>query len=250
MAVGGVARVDGVEGVGALRLRALTRTPPGDPARAAEEDGFVFAPGLLRRETVLGLRGVVEAYARTAGWIAPDAPEGEARAAAGAHVGSYEDPAWVRLQALLHPREEFRRVGDDPAIRDLLRTAVGEEPSLSTANTVRVFSSHPELTTPPHQDAHYVRTIGAFWTAWVPLGDCPVALGPLAVLPGSHRDGLRPHTPGGGWSGEECGPPRVWATADFRCGDVLLFHHHTLHRALPNRAGTHLRMSADYRYVV
>jgi ectoine hydroxylase-related dioxygenase (phytanoyl-CoA dioxygenase family) len=31
-------------------------------------------------------------------------------------------------------------------------------------------------------------------------------------------------------------------------GDVLTFHSHTVHRALPNRTADRMRLSADFRY--
>jgi ectoine hydroxylase-related dioxygenase (phytanoyl-CoA dioxygenase family) len=39
-----------------------------------------------------------------------------------------------------------------------------------------------------------------------------------------------------------------WACGDFRLGDALLFHSHTVHKALPNTDPERLRLSVDYRY--
>jgi ectoine hydroxylase-related dioxygenase (phytanoyl-CoA dioxygenase family) len=105
------------------------------------------------------------------------------------------------------------------------------------------------MATQPHQDAHYVRMMGDFWTAWAPLGDCPRSLGGLALLAGSHRDGLYDHSGVGIVDGGvEVAGDRVWSTTDYRCGDAVVFQCHTLHRSLPNRSGDRLRLSADYRY--
>ena len=39
-----------------------------------------------------------------------------------------------------------------------------------------------------------------------------------------------------------------WLTTDFRLGDLLLFHSHTLHKALHNVTKDKLRVSLEYRY--
>jgi ectoine hydroxylase-related dioxygenase (phytanoyl-CoA dioxygenase family) len=116
-------------------------------------------------------------------------------------------------------------------------------------NTCRVVSPRPELAARPHQDAHYVRTLGEFVTVWVPLGDCSISLGPLAVWPGSHRRGLRPHhgvgiVDGGVDLDEEA----VWHSADFSCGDALVLTRHAIHSSLPNTSDHTLRLSVDLRY--
>lgn len=112
---------------------------------------------------------------------------------------------------------------------------------------LRAFSAAGgQHTTPPHQERAFIGGRPDAWTAWIPLGECPRALGGLAVMRGSHRRGPLPH------AGDRCtrvpeGQP--WACADYEPGDVLLVHCHTLHRALRNRdpAGR-LRLSADFRF--
>ena len=39
-----------------------------------------------------------------------------------------------------------------------------------------------------------------------------------------------------------------WHTGDFAAGDVLVFHSHTIHKALPNLTPDRLRLSTDNRY--
>ena len=170
---------------------------------------------------------------------------------AGKRIGYYQDPDWVNLQVHVQNRPEMWALGEAPAIHRVLHCVESRSSylCLSTANTCRVFSAHPDMATQPHQDANYVRVISQFWTAWIPLGDCPRHFGPLALLAGSHHGGLQPHSgqgivDGGVYVREDA----VWSTADFRCGDVVLFRPHTLHRSLPNCSGDRLRLSADFRY--
>jgi ectoine hydroxylase-related dioxygenase (phytanoyl-CoA dioxygenase family) len=181
----------------------------------------------------------------------PTAALDDARVAPGQRIGDYQDPRWVGLQAHVQARPEMWAMGDAVAIHRVLQLVDNRSSylCLSTANTCRVFSPHPNMATRPHQDAHYVRVIEDFWTAWIPLGDCPRGLGPLALLAGSHLGGLQEHSGEGVATGGAAVPDdAVWSTTDFRCGDVIVFRPLTLHCSLPNRSGDRLRLSADFRY--
>ena len=217
----------------------------------AARDGFLFFRRLVPEPIVVALRRAVLEFSAAAGWLDAQAPPGEARAAAGRRVGGYEDPDWIALQAHVQTQSEMWALGDCVAIHRALRAIDGRSSYLylSTANTCRVFSPHPEMATRPHQDAHYVRLFADFWTVWLPLGDCPRELGGLALLSGSHLDGLRDHSGLGiDGGGVHVADDEVWSTADYRCGDAVFFRAHALHRALPNVSGNRLRLSADFRY--
>ncbi|MEZ5352961.1 MAG: phytanoyl-CoA dioxygenase family protein [Bryobacteraceae bacterium] len=225
-----------------------------DPPRLraiADRDGFLYLRQLLPPDAVLALRAAAVEFAAATGWLDPAAPDIEARALPGKRIGYYQDPEWVNLQIHVQNRSEMWTLGDHIAIHRALHAVEGRSSYLylSTANTCRVFSPHPDMATQPHQDAHYVRLMEGFWTVWIPLGDCPRELGPLALSAGSHRSGLRDHTGLGIVDGGVVLPENtVWSTGDLRCGDAILFRPLTLHRSLPNESGTHLRLSADFRY--
>lgn len=246
MEVGTVDWMDGME----ILTRPLVDASPllCDPEQlreVANRDGFLWLRGLLPAKTVLALRAAVEEFAQRTGWM----EGGEAKA--GKRIGCYQDPEWVNLQIHVQNRAEMWAVGDHTAVHEALRTLEGRSSylNLSTANTCRVFSPHADMATQPHQDAHYFRLIADFWTVWIPLGDCPVELGPLALLAGSHRGGMLDHTGHGIVDGGVVMPAdTVWSAGDLRCGDAILFRPLTVHRSLPNRSGTRLRMSADFRY--
>ncbi len=253
--MGAVAGVDGMETPNVITAPLRDAAPLlGDAERlreVASRDGFLFVRKLVPDDLVLALRSRVLEFAGRIGWLDPDAPVSEARARPGKRIGYYQDPDWVSLQVHVQSCPEMWAVGDCVAIHRALHAVAGRSSylCLSTANTCRVFSPHPDMATQPHQDAHYVRMIADFWTVWIPLGDCPRQLGPLAVLPGSHRGGLLEHSGTGIVDG---GVPVaddvVWSVADLSCGDAILFRSHTLHRSLPNRSGDRLRLSADFRY--
>ena len=256
MEVGTLAWVDGMEGLDGNRLRSLEDSAPLIENRErlrerVSRDGFLFFRGLLREDVVLPLRRSVLDYASRTGWLDPRACVSDARAAPGKRIGYYQDPEWVNLQVHVQNRQEMWALGDAVAIHRVLHSVESRSSylCLSTANTCRVFSPHPDMATQPHQDGYYVRMIADFWTAWMPLGDCPRELGPLALLAGSHQGGLREHSGQGIVDGGVTVPDdAVWSTIDFRCGDVVLFRPHTVHCSLPNRSGDRLRLSADFRY--
>jgi hypothetical protein len=257
VAVGAVARVDGVETSSvsttvALRPLGESRRRRGDAGglRAdADEQGYLFFRGLLPASDVLALRRRVLDACHDLGWLHEAAPIDDGVVAPGVRIGAY-DETWVRLQCDVVARQEFVLVREHPEILAVLEQVFGGPVRSGRGDTCRVFSPGcPELTTLPHQDHFYVRGATALWTVWVPLGDCPVELGGLVVVPGSHAAGLQSHAgDGAGRQGVDVGPEVVWACADYRCGDVLMFNSLTLHRALDNRSADRLRVSADFRY--
>jgi ectoine hydroxylase-related dioxygenase (phytanoyl-CoA dioxygenase family) len=227
------------------------RTDPERLRALAGRDGFLFVRELVRADVVAALRARVLDYARRIGWLDPQFPVADARAALGKRIGHHQDPDWVALQVDVQGMSEMWAVGDCVAIHRVLHAVEGRSSylNLSTANTCRVYSPHPDMATQPHQDGQYVRMIGEFWTVWIPLGDCPRSLGPLALLAGSHHGGLREHAGQGIVEGGVAVPAEaVWSTTDFRCGDAVLFRPHTLHCSLPNHSGDRLRLSVDFRY--
>jgi hypothetical protein len=87
------------------------------------------------------------------------------------------------------------------------------------------------------------------YTAWIPLGDCPLEQGSLQVAAGSHRDGVREFRVANGSGGLEVVDPLAgrWRASPFEAGDVLIFHSLTVHKGLPNLSNR-LRQSMDARY--
>jgi hypothetical protein len=156
----------------------------------------------------------------------------------------------VDLQLDVHLSPEFSRLRSDTSLLGVVEAILGAPPVPNQGDVCRIF--HPDaiaFTTPPHQDHFFTRRDPNLWTAWIPLGPCPTALGGLAVLRGSHVNGLQPHDfmTAAGVSIAVPGAA-VWDSASYRAGDVLLFNALTIHRARPNLTATTLRLSADFRY--
>ncbi|TLS53243.1 phytanoyl-CoA dioxygenase family protein [Paenibacillus antri] len=224
----------------------------------AELDGMIFFRGLLPRETVMAVRGDVLGVLRSYELL--EAGREDEAIGDGARIRRYtaEEVAWNGVGAPLdvyrdiQKLESFHALAHAPAIRRMLTAVFGGEPFVHPRNIARVMLPHPDVrTTPSHQDFLHVQGSSDTWTCWIPLGDVPRALGGLAVLKGSHREGLLGVTHAAGAGGLEsilCGLDYEWETVDFEAGDVLAFHSHTVHKALPNlRPGT-IRLSCDFRY--
>lgn len=215
----------------------------------AEDHGYLFFRRLVEPDHVLALRSKVMETCRRAGWVADDLAPLDGIACQDIRIGAY-DEKWLWFQQQVLPLPEFVALGRHPSIVGILERVFGGAVVPDRGNTCRVMSPRaPEFTTPPHQDYFYVRGSTELWTVWLPLGDCPTAQGGLAILPGSRARGLLPHAgEGAGRQGAPVGRDSVWATGDYECGDVLMFHCLTVHRALDNLSLDRLRVSVDYRY--
>jgi hypothetical protein len=215
-----------------------------DLRRRVERDGYLFFRGLVDPDAIRALGAVVRAACRAQGFA-----DGN-RARKGIAPIAYDDPRFVALQCAVLATPEFAAVGDSPAILEVLETVCEAPVATRRGDLCRVaVPGHPDRATLPHQDHHYVGGRPEIVTVWIPLTDCPLSLGPLAVLPGSHRGGLRPHdVESSGVRGVVVPDDATWAAADLRVGDTLMFPSLTVHRSLPNLSGDRLRLSVDYRY--
>jgi len=215
--------------------------------KAAAADGYLYLPGLIESGAVEQLRSKVLLLCAEFGWLNPNDPINAAIPAPGVSIDVYDDP-WVELQQRVAVMDEFVDIGHSPAILEVMAVLIPGTLVPGCGNTWRLMSPHaPQYTTPPHQDAFYIKDARHLWTAWLPLGNCPKELGGLAVAPGSHRFGLREHRDGSGGAVINDESNLDWATTNYAAGDVLLFSGLTVHRGLHNR-GPQLRISADFRY--
>lgn len=226
--------------LGRLRNAAGWLNDPPALRRRATADGYLYLPGLVPVEPVLALRRRVLETCVDLGWLMP----GGDTVRPGATVGDPADPVFLELQRRVLPSPEFRALGLAPGLQAALTALYGHPPYGGHGDVCRV-GFPGGYTTPPHQDHAYIGGATDLWTAWLPLGDCPLELGPLAVSPGSCRAGPLPH--GADYRVPNC-EQCDWAAGDLGCGDVLLFHCLTLHRACSNRSAGRLRLSVDYRF--
>lgn len=109
------------------------------------------------------------------------------------------------------------------------------------------------MRTPLHQDAAVVLPEAdetPILTVWIPLCDVDPEMGPLCVVPESHRLGLLPHCPR--TSGVTVAEGELPATAPIglpvRAGDVIFQHRYMVHASFDNTSASAVRMSLDVRY--
>jgi ectoine hydroxylase-related dioxygenase (phytanoyl-CoA dioxygenase family) len=231
-----------------ILVEPLVAAPPEADARLARAraDGLLYIPGLLHADRIAPLRAHVDAALTQRGWLVDGKSDPSWR------FGRWDDTRWTTFLADILGSEPYRSLAAAPEIVDVIRLLVGGEPELHVGDVCRLVSpGSVDLTTPPHQDAAYLKNSDGVWTAWLALGPCPRTLGPLALLPGSHIDGLRSHAPvatGDGVVGTDIPDDARWRASDLAAGDVLFFSSLTVHRALPNVTSDQLRISVDYRY--
>jgi Phytanoyl-CoA dioxygenase (PhyH) len=216
---------------------ALATDPVRLRARLAD-DGYVFVRGLLPADAVAAARRGVVARLTRGGWTDGSAPPGRERGTVSVRE-ALADPAF--RAALVSP--DLNRLPYLPPFRHLIRSLLGAEAFSYPVKVLRaVYPERPPAITLGryvHQD-YQNSGVQDMLTTWVPLMDIPAEVGGLAVLPGSNLGPpVRPRLLGR--------DERGWVTADYRPGDVLIFHCMTAHAALPNRAAT-LRLSTDCRW--
>jgi len=217
----------------------------------AGEQGYLLIRGLLPKKAVLSTRISVLRACAKAGWIAPNTNLSDGIAVNGfccveAQTEFFE--VYDKVQKL----EDFHRLSLHPALIAVFRAIFQEDVLVHSRNICRIFFPNTQqYSTPAHQDYAQIGGTDETWTTWIPLGDCPTSLGGLSILAGSHREEVLPHHPHigvGGKSVETEALPYQWVSGDLACGDVLMFHSHTVHKALPNLTQNQLRLSADFRY--
>src|SRR5262249_40042659 len=129
------------------------------------------------------------------------------------------DPDYMAAYDDIQRLEAFHALAHEPALLEPLRRLFGEEGLVHPRNIARVMvPNNNTLTTPPHQDFIHIQGTVEPYTAWIPLGDCPRALGGLEVLPGSHRLGVLPVRPAKGAGGVGVDTAELgltWAGGDF-----------------------------------
>ena len=215
--------------------------------RQYEQDGFLFFEGVLDTELVertrqelcgvLAERGVVEQGATTP-------------LATGVGIDVVD-------QQELYALPLYGELSNSIELKRLLDVVFDEEVSIYRSTNIRYALPMDELhASPPHQDHFFVGPNDDFRTVWIPLMEIDDSVGGLAVARGSHLGGLRDHVETENVSyilkgRKQKGVPidiieEEWVTADYKPGDVLIFHCHTLHRGLPNTSDK-VRLSLDVR---
>jgi hypothetical protein len=221
----------------------------------AERDGYLFFRKLLPADLVLDLRHLFLQVLDQFGWLRKDVSlmEGLADPAAVADLESWggagvSQAAYLAIQKI----ELFHRLPHHPRLIHMYEALFGKAVLPHPRHIARLMVPSPgAVPTPIHQDFIHIQGTRNVWTCWLPLGDVPRTLGGLAVLRGSHKQGVLAVTAAAGAGGLEsilCHINLPWIEHDYEAGDVLTFHSCMVHKALPNQMGNRVRLSCDYRY--
>jgi ectoine hydroxylase-related dioxygenase (phytanoyl-CoA dioxygenase family) len=221
-----------------------------------QEHGYVFLKNAAPRQKLLELRRDMLALCRDAGWLADSSDPLSSRWSGAGPFTEGEVPYMDVYKKVLH-LDSFKAVPEDPALLQVMAKIIDGPVLVHRRKIGRIsFPSNTAQTTGAHQDFFYIRGSAQTYTMWMPVGDCPIRLGCLAILDGSHRKGFIEHVtvPGKKYAGFGLPDERMpedakeWHASDFELGDVVIFHSHTIHEALPNLTGDTIRLSIDNRY--
>jgi ectoine hydroxylase-related dioxygenase (phytanoyl-CoA dioxygenase family) len=215
-------------------------------------DGYLFFRNIVPVDRLMELRDQITRILANEGWI----KDGDERMAARAIVRPRREgqPKFFRAHDQIVKLEALHGLAHETNLMNVMRQALGDTVFPHPLSIVRlVFPDSPELATPPHQDFPNNQGTPNLTAAWIPLADCAISDGSLAVLEGSHKFGVMPlrfHLGAGNRAAvltEEMRAGR-WVGADFKAGDVLLFPSLTVHKAMENHNLENMRLSVDFRY--
>ena len=239
----------------ALRVSNDAMADPEELRSRIAEEGYLFFKRLQNPDKMRKLRHEMMSTIQRVGWLiaGTDPSDGIADITKQCTEG---DNAYSDGYAEVYKLEAFHRSGHWPEVTEMIEKIMGRPIMAHPQKIARIwFPKYTEHTTPTHQD--FVHFQGSYdnLTAWAPVGDCPIELGGLAVIPRSHKvNRVLDHHFSLGAGGlfvdedeqDEIDP--VWHSTDYEMGDTLIFPALTIHRALPNYTEDKLRLSLDNRY--
>ncbi|HEY8744957.1 MAG TPA: phytanoyl-CoA dioxygenase family protein [Chloroflexota bacterium] len=220
--------------------------------RRLDSEGYLFVRKLVDPAPLRDLRVQMLSVLRDGGWLQAGSNliDGVADVAKKCAEG---DPEYIAVYRNVQRLEAFHRMAHAPGILAFMEGVIGETVLPHPAKVARLWFPQNTLhTTPAHQDFVHFQGTYETYTCWMPVGDCPLELGPLAVLAGSHHSGeIYEHhfaLGAGGLAVDTAVLPGTWMSTDFAIGDALIFPSRTVHQALPNLTPDRLRVSLDNRY--
>ncbi|GGG85941.1 phytanoyl-CoA dioxygenase family protein [Edaphobacter dinghuensis] len=212
--------------------------------------GYVLVRGLLPRDHVTQLLGKITQILSAAGWLLPGYDPLEHIADLSAACGD-PNPTFKQTYQNIFNLELFHALPHHPVLQQVMKMLVGNQLLIHPKPIGRLIFPHcKHLTVHAHQDYRFMGGDTECFTVWIPLHDCPVDVGPLRVVEGSHHLGYMKH------DDENLRIPEIptnadlggdWVGGQINAGDVLIFHSLTVHAASPN-ISNQLRISLDCRF--
>ncbi len=224
--------------------------------------GYLYLPDFFERATIQAFRAYYFATLAECGLIRPGSDPVEGLAA------SVEDLDRGRLRSVLFeqivPSPQYEALCRDPALVAFYEWFLGTDAvHLHRRKIIRHVGpgeSGIGTATQAHYDLVYLREgTDRVVSSWIPLGDCPIAQGPLVYLEGSHHRVLadeaagRLRRPAASMTADLPALAEEydsrWLVTDFTAGDLMLHSPHIIHASLDNQdPGRRFRLSTDIRY--
>jgi ectoine hydroxylase-related dioxygenase (phytanoyl-CoA dioxygenase family) len=216
-----------------------------------DDDGYLFVRQVVDKCQLEELREQITAICASHHWLRPATAVIDAIPAVEPCVEG--EPRYFEVYDEVQRLEALHALPHHESVRRIMSAVLGEHAFPHPLSIARLaFPRNERWTTPPHQDYPNNQGTADLYAIWMPLGDCPVERGSLSILRGSHTCGIAPleFSLGDGNRKavlDERFAGLDWVGGDLSTGDALVFHSHTVHRALPNRSDR-LRLSVDYRF--
>jgi ectoine hydroxylase-related dioxygenase (phytanoyl-CoA dioxygenase family) len=212
--------------------------------------GYALIRDLIPQGSVRSVLADVANVLSTAQWLSAEFDPLDCVPEHGLAYGD-PDPVFKRVYQEVFNLESLHALPHQPALRTVMKMLVGDEVLVHPKPIGRlIFPNCDRLVVHAHQDYEFMGGDPEFFTVWIPLHDCPVEVGPLRILEGSHRFGIQQHQreglhvpeiPVDAVAGDE------WVGGRVNAGDVLIFHSLTVHAASPNLS-ERMRISLDCRF--
>lgn len=215
-------------------------------------DGYIFLRNIIPTDVLLELRDQITSILARFGWI-EDGPERMA-AKAVCRPRREGQPKFFQAHDEIIKLEALHSLAHQSNLLGVMQQALGESAFPHPLGITRlIFPDVPELSTPPHQDFPNNQGSPKLTAAWIPLADCRIEDGSLAIMEGSNQFGVMPldfHLGAGNRQAVLSDDVKScrWVGADFNAGDIVLFTALTVHRALENKNLERMRLSVDFRF--
>lgn len=225
---------------------------------AYRERGYLHLREYLAPELVCNVlheaREVFMSQLRARGMLAAGEADERQVEAGMARLFAEDLPVFMNCGKQAQHLVSLHRLGIDERLLNLVRGVGIEWPNISTRpvlyfNSPRLAKSEVYWRVFPHQDWRSMQGSLDAVVIWVPLMDLPMDLGPLEVIPGSHRDGLVTEEVESGFGKvkEDYLRDKSFASLPCSVGDVVLFSSFLVHRSGTN-SSPGIRWSCHFRY--
>jgi ectoine hydroxylase-related dioxygenase (phytanoyl-CoA dioxygenase family) len=208
-----------------------------------EEDGYLYFSQILDPEPVLSAKRKMFSVLRKHGLIEPNEDEAIWTGKSIEGIGTYVPPEFYDELNELRLWQEFVAV---PAIACFFEQVLGEP---AVYIPIGEYRARPpgEVSILWHQDGYFNDGM-SMRGAWIPLVDTDISMGGLGLAAGMHKQGYfhDPTSPGQGIPDGTI-PSATWRRADYKPGDIVIFHQATPHTGLPNTS-QRFRVSIELRF--